>query len=116
MWSRTRPRRNDGQLATIVLTPESLPQLPPLLHEFCRRNGVCLVYHCHQAGDQVFMLSWLNEQQRPEFVSLRVTHAAAKHARSRAWWQRKWDAFRRWRDPSGCSSPVWAPTAAAEPT
>lgn len=93
---------NDGQLATIVLAPEYLPQLPPLLHEFCRCNDVCLAYHYHRAGDQVFMFSWLNEQQRPEFVSLRVTHAAAKQgSKQGSWWQRKSDALRRWRDPSG---------------
>lgn len=93
---------NDGQLATIVVAPENLPQLPHLLHEFCRCNDVCLAYHYHQAGAQVFMLSWLNEQQRPEFVSLRVAPGTAKQgSKQGSWWQRKLDGLRRWREPSG---------------
>jgi thymidylate kinase len=84
--------------ATIVVAWETLPQLPAVLNEFCRCNGMSLVHHRHQAGEQVFMLSWLNEQQRPEFVSLRVKHSTAKQG---SWWQRTWDGLRSWREPSG---------------
>ena len=88
--------------ATIVVAAETLQQIPPVLNEFCRCNGMSLVYHYHQAGDQVFMLSWLNEQQRPEFISLRVREATAKQASKQgSWWQRKLDRLRAWREPSG---------------
>ncbi|MBM0105401.1 hypothetical protein JM946_11610 [Steroidobacter sp. S1-65] len=94
-------------VATILVAAESLPQLPRLLNEFCRRNEMSLVYHCHRAADQVFMLSWLSEQQRPQFISLRVKHP---NARPGGWWQRKSEHLRRWRDPCGmliaCLGPV----------
>lgn len=87
-------------IATIGVAAETLPQLPPILSEFCRRHGMYLVHHWYEAGDQVFMLSWLNEQQRPEFMSLRAKPQRHTSMLS-AWWQRKWDEVRRWREPSG---------------
>lgn len=88
--------------ASIVVAPETLPQIPPALHEFCRRNDMALVHHYHQAGDQVFMLSWLNPQHRPEFISLRVKHAMLRQGSQQgSWWQRKLDRVRHWREPSG---------------
>ncbi len=84
--------------ATIMVAEHSLSLLPRLLHEFCRRNDMSLVYHCHHAADQVFMLSWLSEQQRPQFLSLRVRHP---HAKPGGWWQRKWERWSHWREPCG---------------
>ena len=86
---------------TILVAPETVPQLPSVLHEFCRRNDMCLVHHYRQAGEQVFMLSWLDERQRPEFISLRVRLVTAKQGAKQSWWQRKWDRVRRWREPAG---------------
>ncbi len=84
--------------ATIVVAAETLPLLPPVLHEFCRRQEMQLVHHWCRGSDQLFMLSWLNELQRPEFVSLRVQRHAARQG---SWWQRQVDRLRRWREPSG---------------
>jgi thymidylate kinase len=84
--------------ATIVVAAETLPRLPEVLNEFCRRHGMSLVHHCYEDGDDVFMLSWLNSRQRPEFLSLKVQRNGAKRPN---WWQRKWDNVRRWREPAG---------------
>lgn len=84
--------------ATVVVAAETLPLLPPVLNEFCRRQEMQLVHHWCRGADQLFMLSWLNERQRPEFMSLRVRRHAAKQG---SWWQRKLDRWRRWREPSG---------------
>lgn len=84
--------------ASIVVASDTLPQIPAVLHEFCRRNDMSLVHRWHRAGDQVFVLCGLNDRQRPEFLTLRVMrHAARQGGR----WQRKWDGVRRWREPSG---------------
>jgi serine acetyltransferase/thymidylate kinase len=97
-----RPEGEPVSSATIVVAAETLPQLPTVLHEFCRRNEMSLVHHYYQDGHQVFMLSWINEQQRPEFVSLRVADAGSLQSSKRgSWWRRKWEALRRWREPSG---------------
>lgn len=93
-----------GEVATVTIrvAAETVRQLPPVLNEFCRCNDLSLVHHYHQGGGQVFMLSGLDEQQRPEFMSLRVTHGTAKQGSKRgSGWQRKWDGLRRWREPSG---------------
>ncbi|HEY0685057.1 MAG TPA: hypothetical protein VGD45_22150 [Steroidobacter sp.] len=84
--------------ASLVVAAESLPQLPRVLHEFCRRNDMSLVDHCHRAGEQMFMLGWFDAEQRPEFVSLRVKHP---NARAGGWWQRKREQLNRWREPCG---------------
>jgi hypothetical protein len=59
------------QGTSIIVAVDTLRRLPELLNEFCRRTGMCLVHHWYEAGDQGFMLSWLNVQQRPQFVTLR---------------------------------------------
>lgn len=84
--------------ATIVVAAATLPLLPPALNEFCRRHEMQLVHRWCRDSDQLFMLSWLNERQRPDFLSLRVKRHAAKQG---SWWQRKSDQWRRWREPSG---------------
>lgn len=84
---------------TIKIATEALQRLPFVLNEFCRRNGLDLVYHCHAHGGQVFMLSWFNEQQRPEFLALRVKFERAISLSDA--WREKWDRVRRWREPSG---------------
>jgi serine acetyltransferase/thymidylate kinase len=93
--------------ATIVVAAETLPLLPPVLNEYCRRHDMQLVHHCCQGTDELYMFSWLNEQQRPDFMSLRVQRHAAKQG---SWWRRKLDQLRRWRQPSGmliaCLGPV----------
>ncbi|HEY0942258.1 MAG TPA: hypothetical protein VGE08_19360 [Steroidobacter sp.] len=97
-------KQTDGSSApetTILTAAATLPQIPSVLHEFCRRNDMTLVHHYRQAGEQGFMLSWLNERQRPEFFSLRVRQATAKGPKQVGWWQRKWDKIRRWREPAG---------------
>jgi thymidylate kinase len=91
---------SSAQLAvTIVVATAELLRLPMALNEFCRRNGMDLVYHCYAHGGQVFMLSWLDERQRPEFLTLRIrTQRAISLAH---WWRATWDRVRRWREPSG---------------
>ncbi|MFC4307843.1 hypothetical protein ACFPN2_02010 [Steroidobacter flavus] len=84
--------------ATIVVASETLPLLPPVLNEFCRRHEMQLVHHWCRGSDELFLLSWLNEQQRPDFMALHVKRHAAKQG---TWWQRKRDDWRRWREPSG---------------
>ncbi len=74
--------------ATIVVAAETLPLLPPVLNEFCRRHEMQLVHHWCRGSDELFMLSWLNERQRPDFMSLRVKRHAAKQG---SWWQRRRD-------------------------
>lgn len=80
----------------IIVAAETLPRLPATLNEFCRRNDMALVHHWHEKGAQVFMLGWLNERQRPEFLSLEV-----QTPRASGRWQKRLEAFRRWRQPSG---------------
>jgi len=93
--------------ATIVVAAETLPLLPSILNEFCRRNDMQLVHHWCQDRDQLFMFCWLGERQRPDFISLRVQRHAAKQG---SWWRQKLDQWRRWRQPSGlliaCLGPV----------
>lgn len=84
--------------ATIVVAADTLPALPTVLNEFCRRNDMSLVHHWWRAGDQTFMLSWLDERQRPGFLSLHVKRNAARHG---GWWRKRLDAWRSWRRPSG---------------
>lgn len=84
--------------ATIVVAAETLPTLPLVLHEFCRRHDMSLVHHWHRAGDQVFVLGGLDEQHRPDFLTLRVKHPISKQG---SWWQRRWDEVRRRREPPG---------------
>lgn len=84
--------------ATVVVAAETLPLLPPTLNEFCRRHEMQLVHHWCRGTDELFMLSWLNERQRPEFISLRVKRNAAKQG---SWLRRGLDRWRRWREPSG---------------
>lgn len=87
---------------TVLVAAETVPRIPSVLHEFCCRNGMSLVHHHRRAGEQEFMLSWLNERLRPEFISMRVRPATAKPGgRQGNWWQRKWDNARRWRNPGG---------------
>lgn len=84
--------------ASIIVAAETLPLLPSVLNEFCRRHDLQLVhYGCHGA-DELYMFSWLNEQQRPDFMSLRVQRHAARQT---SWWRRKLDRLRCWREPSG---------------
>lgn len=83
--------------ATIVVEADTLPLLPRVLNEFCRRYEMQLVHHWCRGTDQLFMLAWLNEQQRPDFMSLRVK----RHAAKQGWWQQALDRWRRWREPSG---------------
>lgn len=83
---------------TIVVAAETLPLLPTVLNEFCRRNELQLVHHWCRDRDQLFMFCWLNERQRPEFMSLRVQRHAVKQG---SWWRRKLDQWRRWRQPAG---------------
>lgn len=84
---------------TITVARAALLRLPTALNEFCSRNGMDLVYHCHAYGGQVFMLSWLDERQRPEFLALRVRIERATSLANA--WREKWDWVRRWREPSG---------------
>lgn len=92
---------------TIMVAAETLPLLPPILNEFCRRQEMQLVHHWCQGADRLFMFCWLDERQRPEFMSLRVQRHAAKQG---SWWRGKLDQWRRWREPSGlliaCLGPV----------
>lgn len=91
---------SSAQLAvTIMVATVELPRLPLVLNEFCRRHGLDLVYHCHAGGGQVFMLSWLDQRQRPEFLSLRVRTQRVTSWTN--WWREKWHRVRRWREPSG---------------
>jgi thymidylate kinase len=86
---------------TIIVAAQTVPQIPRLLHEFCRRNDMSLVHHYRRAGEQIFMLSWIDEQQRPQFVLLRVCSVTATGVQQGRWWQRKLDQLRRWRKPAG---------------
>jgi serine acetyltransferase/thymidylate kinase len=88
---------------TLIVAAQALPRLPAALNEFCRRNDMALAHHWHERGAQVFMLSWINEQQRPEFMSLQVRTARATEGLSpRAnRWQERLESLRRWRQPSG---------------
>ena len=83
--------------ATIVVAPETFPALPPLLNEFCRRNQMQLVHHWCHGGDELFMFSWLNERQRPDFMALRVQRPAGKQG---GWLQKKREQLRRGREPN----------------
>lgn len=85
-------------IATIVVAAETLPLLPRVLNEFCRRQDLQLVHHWCHGGDELFVFSWLNERQRPDFMALRVQLPASKQG---SWWQRMHDQLRRWREPSG---------------
>jgi thymidylate kinase len=93
--------------ATIVVAAQTLPLLPAVLNEFCRRHDLQLVHHQCGAIDELFMFSWLNEKQRPDFMSLRVQRNAVKQG---GWWQQKRGQLRRWREPPGlliaCLGPV----------
>ncbi|MBL8272048.1 hypothetical protein, partial [Steroidobacter sp.] len=97
-------RDSDGQRskqtrhATVVVAVDAVPLLPGVLNDFCRRNDMLLAYHCARAGQELYMVSWLDQQQRPDFIALLVKRAAARQG---SWWQRKSDAIRRWRTPSG---------------
>nr|WP_298728397.1 hypothetical protein [uncultured Steroidobacter sp.] len=84
--------------ASIVVAAETLPLLPPLLNEYCRRHDMQLVHHWCRGTDELYMFSWLNEHQRPDFMSLRVQRHAARPS---SWWRQKLEQLRRWREPSG---------------
>jgi serine acetyltransferase/thymidylate kinase len=88
------------QAVGIVVAAESLPRLPEALHDFCRRNRLDLVHHCHTANGQVFGLSWFNAQQRPEFFSVLVRTPRSSSPLLQ-WVQGKWAGLRRWREPAG---------------
>ena len=53
------------------------------LHEFCRRNDLELVHYWPSESGELYTLSWLNEQQRPEFFSLLVRTRAGPASRWR---------------------------------
>ena len=85
---------------TIVVAELTLARLPATLNEFCRRNDMDLVHHWHAEGGEVFVLSWLNERHRPEFLSLEVRIQRSASALANGW-QRRSNRLRRWREPSG---------------
>jgi thymidylate kinase len=79
--------------ASIVVPDDSLSRIPLTLHEFCRRNNLELVHHWPSESGELYTLSGVNEQQRPEFFSLLV--------RTRRPASRKLVRLRRWREPPG---------------
>src|SRR5690349_10873521 len=70
-----------ARTVTIIVAADTLAELPTALNEFCQRNHMQLVHHCHAQGDQLFMVSWLDSKQRPEFATLRVqkAHRGSSH-------------------------------------
>jgi thymidylate kinase len=80
--------------ASIVVSDDSLSRIPATLNDFCGRNDLELVHYWPSETGELFTLSWLNAQQRPEFFSLLVR--TARSSRSR-WLVR----LHRWRDPAG---------------
>lgn len=83
-------------LVAITVAEESLPRLPLTLHDFCQRNDLQLVHYWPSERGEIFTLSGLNEQRRPEFLSLLV-----RTSKSSSWLQRKLARARRWREPAG---------------
>lgn len=79
--------------ASIVVSEESLARVPMTLHEFCRRNDLQLVHSWPSEAGATYTLSWLNEQQRPEFFSLLVRTRRPRSKRLVGLW--------RWREPAG---------------
>ena len=85
---------------TIVVAAETLAHMPTVLHQFCQRNRMQLVHHCQSQGDQLFMFSWLDSRQRPEFATVRV-QKAHRGSMPASGWRRVLDRVHRWRKPSG---------------
>jgi thymidylate kinase len=86
--------------ATIVISEESLSRFPTTLNDFCRRNDLQLVHYWPSERGELYTLSGLNEQQRPEFFSLLVcTRRSA--ARRTSGLQNRLVRLRRWREPAG---------------
>jgi len=82
--------------ASIVVAEESLLRIPATVNEFCRRNDLHLVHYWPSESGELYMLSGLNAQQRPEFFTLLV------RTRRRAnWLHRKLVRLSRWREPAG---------------
>jgi thymidylate kinase len=90
----------DEQSASIIVSEESLPRIPTTLHEFCRRNDLELVHCWPSESGELYALSWLNEQQRPEFFSLLVRTRRSAAGRTN-WLDRTLLDLRRWREPAG---------------
>ena len=86
-----QPAANEA--ASIVVSDEFSSRVPMALHEFCRRNDLQLVHCWPSEAGETYVLSWLNEQQRPEFFSLLV--------RSRRLRSKQLVDLRRWREPAG---------------
>src|SRR5918999_6101258 len=57
----------------LVITPEVLEHVPLTLHEFCQQSDSKLVT-CSREGRLGWrcIVSWLNRDERPEFVSIEV--------------------------------------------
>jgi thymidylate kinase len=86
--------------ASIVVSEESLRRMPVTLNEFCRRNDLDLVHYWPSESGELYTLSWLNPQQRPEFFSLLVRTRRSAQARTN-WLRRKLVRLHRWREPAG---------------
>lgn len=84
----------------ITVSEESLQRIPLALHDFCRRNELELVHCWPSENGQLFALSWLNTQQRPEFFTVLVRPARSP-SRWSSWLRHKLARLRRWREPSG---------------
>lgn len=85
-----------GASASIVVSEESLPRLPPVLNEFCRRNDLQLVHYWPGDSGDLYTLSWLSAERRPEFFSLLIR---TRHRTSGL--GRRLIRLRRWREPAG---------------
>ncbi len=82
--------------ASIVASEESLPRIPQALNEFCRRNQLQLVHYWPSENGELYTLSWLNAEQRPEFFSLLVRTRIRTN-----WLHKKLVRLRRWHEPAG---------------
>lgn len=81
--------------ASIAVAEASLSRIPAMLNEFCRRNDLQLVHHWPSESGELYTLSGLNADQRPEFFSLLVRSGRTN------WLRHQLVRLRRWREPAG---------------
>jgi serine acetyltransferase/thymidylate kinase len=67
------PAFSGSQRIELAIAPETLPQLPLLLHRFCQAHDARLV-ECYLASSQTWraVVSWLNRTGHPDFATLEI--------------------------------------------
>lgn len=85
--------------ASIIVSEDSLARMPATLNDFCRRNGLQLAHYWPSENGELFTLSWVNAQQRPEFFSLLVR--TRRSTMRSSWLHRTVLRLLHWREPAG---------------